>query len=1109
MGAFEKLMGYSSGLGAKKVEPVADTTGLSIIDKDYGASTPLGYFLQTLHKLGYLIVEPTYTSDSGEVVTEFEYVHLEDEDKKRFTMGYQYTELAKMLLSDGDNLVIAGAGSGKTTSLVFRIMKDILTGEATKLVDVGGQQVSVVDSIFVGTFLKSGADELKEAVETWQRKLGYIVTTDRMQFGTLHAEFKRALNALGVKTPIGTAESIRKCLKSAIDLLGITRSDGGALSFDDYTSIESIVTYYRNKLGVSKYQHPACQEYCLLPDVLDKLVQLFSQERARAGIMDFEDLQELLYRYLYVTPNKAIQDFIANRYRYIYLDEFQDTSEIQYAIIKFYARGRLYLNGAETAPDKGELFEGLYTGEKTKGKIIAIGDDDQCLLRGTPVITKEGIKPIEDIKAGEYVLSGVGNSKSDFNIVESVSKKAFARDVYTVKTSSGKCFTSTDNHTCFARVPEIEHGVYLTYSLTEGFNLSFEPAERSWLLKKCNNFEEARDYYEDYLQFYNMDITSSSVIRAQGAIKLLNAEGLDMHFAHMVDRDATRGVNFVCMFEDGSNTVARFNYVDDKGTVKHSVKQGSIDDIFGKAKSLAFNSMTVGNNYTHYEVKFNENVYSFVPASSLKRGMYVPVVSPDGSVTEEEVVSIERKRFVGDVFDINVSNVRNFAAGGILVHNCIYSWRGSSIEVMCDEFPKDFKPTVLNISRNYRCPSNILEPVVTSIEENSKRYPKDLKSSREGGEFNAYHFLGITPMLDHLKEQIDEDMKNGLSIAIICRTNFDGVIPAFLLEMDHKYTFSVSSEAMTLNSALPRSILNVSRLFTDRSSQYIKSTLDMLVPYSERFGVKKLCDRLKSDASIGVRSSIWTLDERDICYTCMSLIKPIRTMKTFLFDAEGNKIPGGDIKALKWLYCYLISSVYDGDSAYALRVRSYIESVLYLLKTKNFSSASEFLDEVSEYSDRLKARVKKKNAKISIVTVHEFKGKERDSVYVWHDSENFFPANKTDLLNRNQVEEERRVHYIACTRAKKKCTVYALRNSHGMFLDEMDCKISDPTVIKGSLTKISEVDVSKSCSVEEDKLKQNLNGFSFSDDKMNGDKNSDNKNVEIAEIPNVSNTANE
>ena len=88
-------------------------------------------------------------------------------------------------------------------------MHDIITGEATKMTSIpNGNEVRVVDNIFVGTFLKTGADELAERLAYWQRGVGYTVTADRVNFSTLHAEFRRALNTMGAATPIGKQADI-------------------------------------------------------------------------------------------------------------------------------------------------------------------------------------------------------------------------------------------------------------------------------------------------------------------------------------------------------------------------------------------------------------------------------------------------------------------------------------------------------------------------------------------------------------------------------------------------------------------------------------------------------------------------------------------------------------------------------------------------------------------------------------------------------------------------------------------------------------------------------------------------------------------------------------
>ena len=684
-----------------------------------GSPLPLQKLLSTL---GLYITE--ISSDSYSIEDRLEIVQIEKTDSKKEMTCISVDNPSHLYLLEG------GIPTHNTTMLIFKIMHDLVTGETMRNQMLpNGNTVAVVDKVFVGTFLRSGADELRTKLAQWQRALGYRVTADSIHFGTLHAEFKRCLNEMGVATPIGSASILNGLLRRAINMCNITRN-GDALKQDDYKIIESVLMYYRGRLDDKRYQHPSARDYDLTPSIIELLNKQYSQLKQSEGVMDFEDLQELLYKYLYITPNPAVQDFCANRYNHIYLDEFQDTSQIQYAILKVY--GRNWVDGGSQS-----------------GKMVVVGDVEQC----------------------------------------------------------------------------------------------------------------------------------------------------------------------------------------------------------------------------------------------------------------------------------------------------IYSFRGSDIGVMHKDFKNDFNPVNNSLSYNYRCPSNILLPVVDSINLNTEAKGIEIKPYNDGGIFNAYMFSSVSEMLRRLEKDIDEDIEKDMNIGILCRTNYDGMIPALYLEMLGKYKFSVSGDAMTLNSALPKRLLRVGRLLTEKCTPAVKDVLSMFVSWREQWAVKKIFDVLKQN-----RLSIWDMNEKDLEYECPSLYYVVQELK-----AVRAKFGGNDIKVLQYMYEKLRKEMFDGDSQYCLSARACIETFQFYLNLKQFGSVHEFLDEMDELNERLQARVGK-NYDISISTVHEFKGKERDSIYVWNDSDGVFPSPKTDMDELSQVEEERRVHYIACTRARKKSTIYSLAGYTGIFLDEMDCKpVGVYTGIKGSI----------------------------------------------------------
>ena len=148
--------------------------------------------------------------------------------------GFNMSQLEDVLRQRGNQLIISSAGSGKTTALIFKIIRDLLTGETTKVVNINGNNLRVPEKIWVSTFLKTGADELESQMSFWQRELGVIDTTKAIAFSTIHAEFKRALNKMGVVTNIIDSAKNTKYLKEVLNDMGLKSPFGRELNSDSY-----------------------------------------------------------------------------------------------------------------------------------------------------------------------------------------------------------------------------------------------------------------------------------------------------------------------------------------------------------------------------------------------------------------------------------------------------------------------------------------------------------------------------------------------------------------------------------------------------------------------------------------------------------------------------------------------------------------------------------------------------------------------------------------------------------------------------------------------------------------------------------------------------------
>lgn len=662
----------------------------------FDTSTPEGAFFAAVHKKGYSM----YTLDEdGQVI---------------------YSELYDALSVKGNQVINAVAGAGKTTALVLKVLHDVVTGETLTVRDIGtGHKVRIVDSVWVCTFLRSGAMELKTAMSDWITQLKYNAgVCDGVSYSTMDAEFRRCLVSMGVTTPVGSVEALHKLFINAVNDVGITRQ-GKSLTKQDYRIISEIVTYVRGRLDAGRFMHPSVSDYGLTPVLLRQLIDDFALKRQKAGIMDFEEVMELLYKYLYTSPNPNVQDFVSNRYKYIYVDEFQDTSQIAYAILKYYASG--------------------------VGKLVVVGDPSQC----------------------------------------------------------------------------------------------------------------------------------------------------------------------------------------------------------------------------------------------------------------------------------------------------IYSFRGSDSRILKEYVIRDFNPTLSALSVNYRCPAGILDAVVPSIHKNSDSANQRIVASRGGGLLRAFQYGDLGAMADDLVVKVMEDAVQGKDVVILCRTNFDGVLPACSLALAGGLDFSISGEDMTLSSPLARTLVGFTQLFTEGWGTGAMSALKLLMSKNNEYALKKLGDVLRLNDL-----KLWEVDIRDVRESCPDLLDFLWYIRDDL-DREYGSEDERDLELLSSIYSYIGRVVFGNTTMFSEQARGILDLYRMLLQKESVNSVYDFLDEISYLTDLLKGCVKKEKARVRIATVHEFKGKQADAVYIWNDSEGSFPSSKTDLQVLSQVEEERRVHYIACTRSKESLTLMALHGRAGLFAKEMPIKFQN------------------------------------------------------------------
>ncbi len=228
-------------------------------------------------------------------------------------------QLAPTLQKDGPMIVIAGAGSGKTRVLTFRI---------AYLMSQGVDPFNILSLTFTNKAAREMKNRISEIVGTSEAK--------NLWMGTFHSVFAKILrieaDKLGYPSnfTIYDAQDSQRLISSIIKEMGLDKD------IYKYKQISSRISSYKNSLITVKayFQNPELIEADTMAKRprLGDIYKQYVDRCFKAGAMDFDDLllktNELLTRFPDVLAKYQ------NRFRYILVDEYQDTNHSQYLIVR-------------------------------------------------------------------------------------------------------------------------------------------------------------------------------------------------------------------------------------------------------------------------------------------------------------------------------------------------------------------------------------------------------------------------------------------------------------------------------------------------------------------------------------------------------------------------------------------------------------------------------------------------------------------------------------------------------------------------------------------------------------------------------------------------------
>jgi DNA helicase II / ATP-dependent DNA helicase PcrA len=963
-----------------------------------------------------------------------------------------------VLHTEGPLLVVAGAGSGKTRVLTHRV--------AHLIAAVGVQP----NEILAITFTNKAAGEMKSRLEDLLPEVAR-----RIWILTFHAACGRILRReaprLGYRTNFtiyDQADQVR-LVKQCLEEL-----ERDPKRFPAKGIHEHISSAKNQLIGPGEYRNRVESFYDqTVADVYD----LYQRRLFASNAVDFDDLLMLTVDVLERFPEA--KERWQKAFRYILVDEYQDTNHAQYRLLQLLA-------------------------EKHRN-VCVVGDPDQCLVAGTQItMADRTTKSIEQVRTGDEVLSCYGSGVFGEAKVTRVHRSR-RRSGIAITTTSGRRIVSTPEHTHFAgfksgRTPQL-YMTYLMWKSGSGFRIGTsrtytkgqptsvpgpagrmrgEHADACWVVSVHGNEADARvaetlmslRYQLPTLPFIarprahssgrsslvgdqrRLDQLFAELDTDSGGRNLLRDQGLSFDHPHFSAATTTSGRRVrrklnVCLCGDARgrfplHRVSLFGYDDEGrqaleelGVSLRPAYKGSagwrfetahadfaelievverIEDVLDV--SVRFTARLGGRNGSNGK---GSNALPFVPASSVRPGMVM--VTEAGQF--DTVAQVERVDLDAPVYDIDVDRTHNFVADGLVTHNSIYAFRGADIRNIL-EFERDFgETTVIPLEQNYRSTNTILRAANAVIAHNSERKPKNLWSDLGDGE--PARVLEVEDehsearfVASEIAGLVDEGV-SGSEIAVFYRTNAQSRV----------------LEDILVRQEIPYQVIGGPRFYERAEVKDLIAYLQAIDNPFDAVSLQRIANRPRrgiGDASLARLQtfadarglSLWeALEFPEEAGLGPAQARAVNGFRTLMQSLQAGAL---ELAVDELTQRTLERSGYLAalEAERTIEAQGRIENLQELVGVAQEYQASApdpslptFLQEISLFSDQ--DALRDQQSLVTLMTLHNAKGLEFDAVFMIGMEEGVFPHSRS--IEQNELEEERRLAYVGMTRAKKRLTL--------------------------------------------------------------------------------------
>lgn len=239
--------------------------------------------------------------------------------KKNYLQDLNEVQRQAVLATEGPVLVVAGPGSGKTRVLTYRI---------AHLIEEGVNPWEIMTL----TFTNKAAREMKERIE---KVVGQAA--EKVWAGTFHSVFSRILRVEAEKIgypanfTVYDTDDTNSLLRNIIKEMNLSPE-----AYNVNAVRARISSAKSNLIPPARY---AQDEELMMQDrqaarpYLQQIYEKYVARCKRAGAMDFDDLLYRLFELLHRNPD-GVREKYQKRFKYLLVDEFQDTNHLQYEILK-------------------------------------------------------------------------------------------------------------------------------------------------------------------------------------------------------------------------------------------------------------------------------------------------------------------------------------------------------------------------------------------------------------------------------------------------------------------------------------------------------------------------------------------------------------------------------------------------------------------------------------------------------------------------------------------------------------------------------------------------------------------------------------------------------